>query len=143
MTVAATVLAGQTALVLGTGGSLVVRLAGAVATALSLLLRRRRPLFPLAVAVADGLLLGELPLALPAAAYALTRHHPRLRGWWVVPFVLGMFFLGPRAERDLASPGVIPLLLFILVVVPALAGALVRARVELAARPGLTRAPGP
>ncbi len=110
-----------------------VRLVTGLAAAAGLLVRRRRPFWLLAAAVLDGLAGGEVSVAMPFAAYAVTRYGPAGRARWIAVAVAAAVTLAPWQFTSFSEGLNNVLLVGFFVVLPAVLGAWVRTRAELVA----------
>ena len=110
-----------------------VRLATGVLAAGGVLLRRRSPLPLLAAAVLDGLARGDLSVAMPFAAYAVTRYGRVGRDRWVALGLAGAVALAPWQFVSVTEGLNNVLLVALLLVLPAVLGGWVRTRAELVA----------
>jgi signal transduction histidine kinase len=108
-----------------------VRLGAGLLAAVGTLLRRRWPVPLLAVAVVDGVLRGDLSVAMPFAAYAVARHGPAGRVRWAVLVGAAAVALAPWQFVDVEEGLNNVLLVGFLLVLPAVLGAWVRTRAEL------------
>ena len=110
-----------------------IHLATGLLAAAGLLVRRRRPLSLLAAATLDGLVGGEVSVAMPFAAYAVARYGPAGRARWAAVGLAGAVALAPWQFVSFNEGLNNVLLVGFLVLLPAVLGAWVRTRAELVA----------
>ena len=105
---------------------------GALA-AVTVLFRRRFPLWLLAAATLDGVVNWQVSAALPFAGYALTRYGPTSRIRWIALSVSGLIALAPWQIGSYTEAINHVLTVVVLLVLPAVLGLWVRTRAELLA----------
>ncbi len=103
--------------------------------AVGVLFRRRFPLWLLGAAtldgIVDGAVGGEVSVALPFAAYAVTRYGPTGRIRWISLTVSGLLALAPWTIGSYTEAINHVLIVVVLLVLPAVLGLWVRTRAEL------------
>jgi signal transduction histidine kinase len=109
------------------------RLVTGLLAAAGLLVRRRRPLWLLAAAVLDGVVGGEVSVAMPFAAYAVARYGPANRGRWLALGLAAAAALAPWQFTSFNEGLNNVLNASLLLVLPAVLGAWVRTRAALVA----------
>jgi signal transduction histidine kinase len=111
------------------------RAASIIATGLlaaaAILIRRRWPLWLLAVAALDGVVSGEVSGALPFAAYAVVRYAPAGRIRWISLGLAALIALAPWQFSSGTETLNNFIIVALLLVLPAVFGLWVRARAEL------------
>ena len=99
--------------------------------AVGVLFRRRFPLWLLGAATLDGVVGGEVSVALPFAAYAVTRYGPTGRIRWIALTGSGLLALAPWTIGSYTEAINHVLIVVVLLVLPAVLGLWVRTRAEL------------
>jgi signal transduction histidine kinase len=102
-----------------------------VLAAAGLLFRRRFPVWLLAAAALDGVVMGEVSTSMPFAAYAVARYGPVGRLRWAALGAAGLIALAPWQFTSGTETLNNVLIVLVALVLPAVLGLWVRARAEL------------